>query len=146
MRLDEFTVMYILNDDIAQAQARISALITQLSRLDPPWVEVAAPWGFEETTDFVHDFVHRTHLDIFPSYYPEEFPAWFLDCWISVVYGDKRTKRLDSKVHVMHQQCHTRYVIDPEKKELFKPVLERDSARVNDYIKKKYGATGTLTP
>ena len=30
-----------------------------------------------------HDFVHRTHVDIFGFYYPRVFTDWFADDWIT---------------------------------------------------------------
>lgn len=48
-----------------------------------------------------HDFVSRTHLDIFPSYYPEILSDWWMDDWISRVYGPNRTF-LMSSVQVKH--------------------------------------------
>ena len=32
-----------------------------------------------------HDFVHRTHLEIFEHYYPPVFSDWWMDDWISKV-------------------------------------------------------------
>ena len=33
-------------------------------------------------------FVHKTHLDIFNTYYPPEIINWYIDGWITDVYGD----------------------------------------------------------
>lgn len=34
-----------------------------------------------------HDFVHKTHLHIFDFYYPSSLSDWWMDDWISHVYG-----------------------------------------------------------
>lgn len=33
-----------------------------------------------------HDMVHRTHLEIFPTYYPAGLSNWYMDDWITIVY------------------------------------------------------------
>ena len=41
-----------------------------------------------------HDFVHAMHLDIFHEYYPGFLIDWWLDNWISKIYGPARSFRL----------------------------------------------------
>jgi hypothetical protein len=36
-------------------------------------------------------FVHRTHMDIFNFFFPEEITNWFCDDWINEVYGREMT-------------------------------------------------------
>jgi hypothetical protein len=45
-----------------------------------------------------HDMVHRTHLDIFATYYPPKLLNWFIDTWITAIYkpGISRPVRLHS--------------------------------------------------
>ena len=53
-----------------------------------------------------HDFVHRMHLEIFKgAYYPVELVDWYMDDWISVVYGSKRTIKA-SEFWVTHHTTH----------------------------------------
>ena len=41
-----------------------------------------------------HDFVHRTHMEIFDmNYYPPELVDWWMDDWISFVYGSQRSMK-----------------------------------------------------
>lgn len=38
-----------------------------------------------------HDFVNRVHMEIFNmQYYPPELKDWWMDDWISRVYGHRR--------------------------------------------------------
>merc|ERR1712147_160284 len=49
-----------------------------------------------------HDFTHRKHMDIFEgTYYPPELSDWWMDDWISGVYGADRTLR-GEVVEVVH--------------------------------------------
>ena len=48
-----------------------------------------------------HDFVHRTHRDIFKIYYPVVLSDWWMDDWISHVYPDGNAYKLLS-VQVSH--------------------------------------------
>lgn len=83
-----------------------------LQSFEPPNVGVVGPTCEEGNTEILtHDMVHKTHMDIFCNeYYPEIFDNWFLDDWISKVYGEKRTKKLESWTMKHHIDHHgTRY-------------------------------------
>ena len=63
--------LFRLNDDTVLGERWASALVAALVNNDPPLVGVAGPacTGNRANTDILtHDFVHRTHLDIFPTY------------------------------------------------------------------------------
>ena len=63
--------LFRLNDDTILGERWASALVAALANNDPPLVGVAGPacTGNRANTDILtHDFVHRTHLDIFPTY------------------------------------------------------------------------------
>ena len=58
-----------------------------------------------------HDFVHRTHIDIFGFYYPRTFTDWFADDWITFVYHPHRSRKV-AGVHVKHtMEMGSRYVV-----------------------------------
>eukprot|EP00978_Attheya_sp_CCMP212_P003940 scaffold8419_cov62-Attheya_sp.AAC.3 len=71
-----------------------------------------------------HDMVHRSHMDIFHlNYYPSTFHNWYLDDWISCVYGLKHRTLALPKWTVEHAtESHgTRYkVYDAGKNALFR--------------------------
>lgn len=84
-----------------------------------------------------HDFTHRTHLDIFPMYYPPSLSDWWMDDWISKVYGRRRTKKLLS-VHVGHSGHHgTRYEINHEHRGQLQAEIEQGKEYVFQYMKNK---------
>ena len=73
-----------------------TSAISALGGFDPPNVGVVGPRFREGNTAILtHDMVHRTHLDIFETYYPSVFDNWYVDDWISLVYGAARTAKLD---------------------------------------------------
>ena len=60
-----------------------------------------------KTTILTHDFVHRTHMEIFEmNYYPPQLVDWWMDDWISFVYGQQRTFRANSVPVVHHTGAH----------------------------------------
>lgn len=73
------------------------AFRTALLSLDPPNVGVVGPavqcYPFAgcNTNILTFDCVHATHLRIFPTYYPSLLSDWWLDDWITHVYGPQRT-------------------------------------------------------
>lgn len=53
------------------------------------------------------DFVHRTHMEIFHlNYYPIELPDWWMDDWITHVYGTNRSFLSRHVVVMHHTQAH----------------------------------------
>ena len=41
-----------------------------------------------------HDFVHKTHLRIFETYYPPVLSDWWMDDWISHVYPADNARKV----------------------------------------------------
>ena len=59
-----------------------------------------------------HDMVSKTHLDIFPTYYPVSFDAWYVDDWITQVYKPWHSEMLPDW-RVAHHNKLTRYTPNP---------------------------------
>ena len=54
-----------------------------------------------------HDFTHRKHMDIFQGqYYPPDLSDWWMDDWISRVYGAARTIKASNVEIVHHTHQH----------------------------------------
>ena len=45
-----------------------------------------------------HDFVHKTHLRIFDTYYPPVLSDWWMDDWISHVYPSTNANKVASSL------------------------------------------------
>ena len=82
-----------------------------------------------------HDFVHRTHLDIFPTYYPPILSDWWMDDWITHVYGNTRTCILPD-VHVEHRMGMSRYHVQSEHACFLEPLIVAGRRRVQRHIDK----------
>ena len=102
-----------INDDTEFITPFWSSLgIKKLRSFDPPDVGVVGPTCLQGNLEILtHDMVHRTHLDIFDTYYPPDFRNWYVDDWISLVYGRGRTRVLRKWEVKHHIGYHgTRYV------------------------------------
>lgn len=74
-----------------------------------------------------HDFVNRVHMEIFnETYYPMELTDWWLDDWISQVYGEDRTMRAH-RIEVLHHTAHQKRRYD---------VNRSTSIHLNDIIRR----------
>lgn len=61
----------------------------------PPLWGVVGPTCHEGNNAVItHDFVHRTHLDLFRTHYPPQLTTWWFDDWITNVYGPSNTHKL----------------------------------------------------
>ena len=66
----------------------ISNGVAALLRHSPPNVGVTGPHCPQGNGKILtHDMTHRTHLDIFENYYPHAVDNYYVDDWISIVYG-----------------------------------------------------------
>lgn len=87
--------LYRVSDDSEFRErwpAVFSAAVRSLQ--SPPLLGVVGPVvsGEDRTAVLRHDFVHRTHMDIFaPHYYPQALAEVHMDRWMSRVYGHNRT-------------------------------------------------------
>jgi len=115
--MDNIAYYYRVNDDtVMETPGWTERLIEQLMRNSPPNVGVSGPWFRDGNTAILtHDFVHRTHIDIFGFYYPRVFTDWFADDWITGVYYPERTHKVNG-VHIKHtMELGSRYVAHYEK-------------------------------
>ncbi|KAG7342382.1 glycosyl transferase family 2 protein [Nitzschia inconspicua] len=111
--------------------------VQQLNQFHPSQLGVVGPKCDQGNTDILtHDMVHRLHLDIFQhQYYPDEFDNWWIDDWISLVYGHNNTKRIVDWVVQHHIDKHgTRYSVNGQLKQHLEMTLERGRETIQKYI------------
>ncbi|CAH1783085.1 unnamed protein product [Owenia fusiformis] len=109
---DNMDYFYRVNDDsMFQSPVWVEAMIEELLKRNPTNVGVVGPsvMGGNQYI-FTHDFVHRTHIDIFGFYYPRRFTDWWADDWISNVYPHEYRKRMYD-VRVRHFLADSRYKV-----------------------------------
>lgn len=105
--------LYRVNDDTQFATPWVVQSVRTLRTYSPPNVGVVGPVCREGNTAILtHDLVHRKHLEIFGIYYPPILSDWWMDDWITHVYGAARTTKGPHLVkhHVWAQG--TRYAVD----------------------------------
>lgn len=129
--------IYRINDDTEFITPWTTAFVAALAAFSPPNIGVVGPVCHEGNTDILtHDFVHRSHLDIFGTHYPPELTDWWLDDWISLVYGDNRTLKLP-QVTVFHHVLTTRYEVTWNSIELLQALVEKGNKTLSEFISNK---------
>lgn len=105
---------YRVNDDTEFKGHWPKLYIHGLLSLGPPYGVIGPSSLGSNDQILTHDFVHRTHMEIFEmNYYPVELTDWWMDNWISVVYGQKRTYISLKAAVVHHTYAHgQRYEVD----------------------------------
>jgi hypothetical protein len=103
--------VYRINDDQVFQTPWAKSMTTALREMGPPYGVVGPTCKQGAQSILIVDFVHRTHYDIFPTHYPPSLMAWWMDNWVSNVYGQQRTKRLpDVSITHLLDSHGTRYV------------------------------------
>lgn len=106
--------LYRVNDDTEFLTLWTSGFIYALMQAQVPYGAIGPLSYGTDNRILTHDFVHRTHMEIFEmNYYPPEFTDWWCDDWISVVYGQERTWSADIILVTHHTGAHgQRYEVD----------------------------------
>ena len=106
--------MYRVNDDTELIDKWPNAFVKALHSI-PGQVGVVGPTCTQGNVGILtHDFVARVHMDIMQmNYYPPQLVDWWMDDWISFVYGSQRSFKAASVRVVHHTGAHgQRYVVD----------------------------------
>lgn len=130
--------------------------VTALQQYQPPNIGVVGPKCSQGNTNIMtHDMVHRSHMDIFQGYYyPPAFGNWYLDDWISSVYGSNvlgpsfhRTTVLPTWI-IRHWMYETRYLPDEVDSQWLPVEYERGRRLISDFVRANYphNMTTTKTP
>ena len=78
--------------------------------------------------------VHRQHLMIFPTYYPPVFTDWWMDDWITHVYGKGRTQWGPFEVeHPVIGQ--SRYSVDYRRKASLQKELAKGAKAIEAWVR-----------
>lgn len=127
-----------LNDDTEiKSMSWLPLAVRRLSTYDPPFVGVVGPVCREgKTSILTHDMVHRTHLEIFDTYYPPNFHNWYVDDWISAVYGPERTTKIPDWV-VHHYVSPPRYNPIMVSNETLQKSIQEGKDRIQAYLSRR---------
>merc|ERR1712096_372424 len=133
---DGVDYFYRINDDTKLVGAWASKFAASLRSSCPPNVGVVGPTCEQGNLEILtHDFVHRTHMDIFRGvYYPPEFVDWWMDDWITRVYGHRMHKM--QSVFVVHQTdfMGQRYTVDLKHKLLLEGSVEAGEKEIENWV------------
>lgn len=95
---DNNEYLYQLGDDIKIIDSNWeSKFIDKLKSQNN--IGVVGPLDTNNNKILTQSFVHKTHLQIFKTYFPKTIKNWFIDDWITKVYEDKMYKFENIKIH-----------------------------------------------
>jgi hypothetical protein len=97
-------------------------------------VGLTGPRTMENAVILTQAFVHRTHLDIFGYFFPEEIKNWYCDDWINAIYPKTWLK---SKYTCGNVGGKERYTIAREGKLFLLQFAQRDKEKVMAYMASK---------
>ena len=128
--------IYRINDDSQFMTPFAFAMVTALTALGPPYGVVGPVCNEGAQGILTHDFVHRTHHAIFvPFHYPPPLSDWWMDDWITRVYGKARTLRLQTVVVQHLIKSHgTRYNVNLQHKLLLGSEVESGRQQIERYL------------
>uniref|UniRef100_A0A7S0V7J8 Glycosyl transferase 64 domain-containing protein n=1 Tax=Hemiselmis tepida TaxID=464990 RepID=A0A7S0V7J8_9CRYP len=114
----------------------VSRAVAKLASYDPPNVGMVGPAGIGDRRPIMaHDMTHRTHLDIFETYYPRVFSAWYIDDWISRVYGTRRSTKMSDWLVMHHVNKYgTRYQVQFREKSHLKTELKNGARAIDIWL------------
>jgi hypothetical protein len=129
---------YRINDDTELLSPWPKAFVRTIERLGAPYGVVGPLCNQGNAKILTHDFVHRLHMDVFEmNYYPPELTDWWMDDWISFVYGQTRSFRARHIRVIHHTGAHgQRYQVDRSHEHLLKGLIESGKKRIRQYMLK----------
>ena len=134
---------YRVNDDTEMIHHWPALFVNTLQHLQLPYGVVGPQCDQGNTNILTHDFVHRTHMEIFEmNYYPPQLTDWWMDDWISYVYGKHRTFKAKKSRVMHHTGVHgQRYEVDSTNYNHLKRLLNEGRSLIRKWMM-THGATG----
>jgi hypothetical protein len=130
---------YRVNDDTEFIHNWPTIYVRTLLSLQVPYGVIGPLCNHGNERILTHDFVHRLHMEIFEgNYYPPELSDWWMDDWISYVYGQRRTF-MSRHIKVVHHTGHqgTRYQVDHAHESLLPNLIKQGTQKIRTYMLKK---------
>lgn len=134
--------MVRVNDDTEfTSPGWIELGVKALAAFKPKNVGVVGPTCRQGNTKIMtHDMVHRTHLHIFPTYYPPIFSAWWIDDWITEVYKPGRSVKIAQWIVQHHTRRHgTRYDVQHHEGSQLGREVEKGRETLREWIRSHDG-------
>lgn len=127
---------YRVNDDTEMKDSWPALFVHSLQSLGKPFGAVGPKCNQGNQKILTHDFTSRLHMEIFEmNYYPPQLVDWWMDDWISYVYGKRRTFKAQN-VHVIH---HTgahgqRYEVDHSNEALLVNLIQQGKGKIRKWM------------
>lgn len=126
---------------ISRPRSWQQAMVETLQGHQPPNFGVAGPTSRNDNQEvFTHDMVHRTHLDVFNGlYYPLTLADWWMDDWITRVYGFPHSKHASRvpDAQIVHHVGAKRYHVDPLNSHLLREEVALGKRIVQQYLRER---------
>lgn len=138
---------YRINDDTELLNNWPTKFVRALRSLPPPYGVVGPFCDQGNTMILTHDFTHRTHMEVFDmNYYPPQLTDWWMDDWISFVYGKSRTFKAVHVPVIHHTGAHgQRYQVDKEHEKLLGGLLVDGRKKIRAWMLKNGASSKDIT-
>lgn len=135
------TYIVRINDDTHfMTSGWISLAVSTLQSYSPPNVGVVGPTCRQGNEDILtHDMVHApTHYEIFDTYYPDLFDNYYIDDWMTQVYGERRTTKL-KQWEVFHSldMYGTRYTPSFDQDQFLEEEIQKGRQQVERFVQRQ---------
>lgn len=133
------TYFYRINDDTELLSNWPNIFVHALNSLKFPYGVVGPICNQGNQKILTHDFVHRIHMEIFEmNYYPPQLTDWWMDDWISYVYGKKRTFKASKTQVIHHTGAHgQRYEVDRSHEALLQKLVVDGHNKIRKFMLSK---------
>lgn len=127
---------YRINDDTELTANWAATFVEALHSLSPPYGVVGPKCTQGNQKILTHDFVARVHMEIFEmNYYPPELTDWWMDDWISWVYGRSRTFKATNVPVIHHTGAHgQRYQVDHSHEALLEELVKSGRQKIRQWM------------
>lgn len=127
---DNCDYLYQIGDDVKILDSKWeNAFISKLKEMKN--IGVVGPNDLGNNNILTQSFVHKTHLNIFDNYFPDEIINWHIDDWITKVYEPNNSIRIkDKRIKNMVNERYQR-VNGFDK---LNKILSRDQNKFNKYL------------
>jgi len=138
--------LYRVNDDSEFLNPWVGEFVRTLQEMGPPYGVIGPYSGQNNIRILNHDFTHRLHMEIFQGdYYPPRLSDWWMDDWISMVYGNVRTRQAQSIEILHHINTHgRRYEVNMDHALLLQSLVEEGKARILQWMASHEVDNGTV--
>lgn len=127
---------YRINDDTELMVNWPSRFVAGMQAMSVPYGVIGPLCNQGNERILTHDFTSRLHMDIFEmNYYPPELTDWWMDDWISLVYGKQRTFKAKAVPVMHHTGTHgTRYAVDASNANRLTPLVENGRKKIRQWM------------